>query len=105
MYYYLHILNRYIHILMYIRNVHMSLLQIVDIFVPKYLHRDYIKANVYTIWIHGPLALSLFDGFLFNLMISFLILQKSLTRLVFGYGIKYYDSFIIWGGGSENRGL
>ena len=28
--------------------------------VPKYLNRDYMKANVYTIWLHGPLGE---DGF------------------------------------------
>ena len=23
---------------------------------PKYLYRDYFKAQVYTIWVHGPLG-------------------------------------------------
>ena len=28
--------------------------QIVDTSAPKYLYRDYFKAKVYTIWVHGP---------------------------------------------------
>ena len=28
--------------------------QIVDTLASKYLYRDYIKAKVYTIWVHGP---------------------------------------------------
>ena len=30
--------------------------QIVDTLAPKYLHRGYLKAKVYTIWVHGPLS-------------------------------------------------
>ena len=30
--------------------------QIVYTLALKYLYRDYIKANVYTIWVHGPLG-------------------------------------------------
>ena len=30
--------------------------QIVYTFAPKYLNRDYCKAKVYTIWVHGPLG-------------------------------------------------
>ena len=30
--------------------------QMVYTLAPKYLYRDYIKANVYTIWVHGPLG-------------------------------------------------
>ena len=26
-----------------------------EVGAPKYLYRDYFKANVYTIWVHGPL--------------------------------------------------
>ena len=29
---------------------------IVYTLAPKYLHRDYFKAKVYTIWVHGPLG-------------------------------------------------
>ena len=32
--------------------------QIVYTLAPKYLYRDYFKAKVYTIWVHGPLRLS-----------------------------------------------
>ena len=31
--------------------------QIVYTLALKYLYRDYIKAKVYTIWVHGPLGL------------------------------------------------
>ena len=30
--------------------------QIVYTLALNYLHRDYIKAKVYTIWVHGPLG-------------------------------------------------
>ena len=30
--------------------------QIVDKLAPKYPNRDYFKAKVYTIWVHGPLG-------------------------------------------------
>ena len=30
--------------------------RIVYTLTPKYLHRDYFKANVYTVWTHGPLG-------------------------------------------------
>ena len=30
--------------------------QIVDTLAPKYPNRDYFKAKVYTIWVHGPLG-------------------------------------------------
>ena len=30
--------------------------QIVYTVAPKYLYGDYFKANVYTIWVHGPLG-------------------------------------------------
>ena len=30
--------------------------QIVYTLDPMYLYRDYFKANVYTIWVHGPLG-------------------------------------------------
>ena len=30
--------------------------QIVYTLAPKYLYRDYFKAKVYTIWVHGPLG-------------------------------------------------
>ena len=30
--------------------------QIVYTLALKYLYRDYIKAKVYTIWVHGPLG-------------------------------------------------
>ena len=30
--------------------------QIVYTLAPTYLYRDYIKAKVYTIWVHGPLG-------------------------------------------------
>ena len=30
--------------------------QIVYTLGPMYLHREYFKANVYTIWVHGPLG-------------------------------------------------
>ena len=31
--------------------------QIVYTLAPKYLYRDYFKAKVYTIWVHGPSGL------------------------------------------------
>ena len=36
--------------------------QIVYTLAPKYLYGDYFKANVYTIWVHGPLGLLLYGG-------------------------------------------
>ena len=30
--------------------------QIVDTLALKYLYKDYIKAKVYAIWVHGPLG-------------------------------------------------
>ena len=30
--------------------------EIVYTLAPKYLYRDYFKAKVYTIWVHGPLG-------------------------------------------------
>ena len=33
--------------------------QIVYTLALKYLYRDYIKAKVYTIWVHGPLGAEL----------------------------------------------
>ena len=30
--------------------------QIVYTFGPMSLHREYFKANVYTVWVHGPLG-------------------------------------------------
>ena len=35
--------------------------QIVYTLAPKYLYRDYIKANVSTIWVHGPLGVESFE--------------------------------------------
>ena len=32
--------------------------QIVYTLAPKYLYKDYFKAKVYTIWVHGPLGVS-----------------------------------------------
>ena len=32
--------------------------QIVYTLALKYLYRDYIKADVYTIWVHGPLGIA-----------------------------------------------
>ena len=29
--------------------------QIVYTLAPKYLYRDYFQANVFTLWVHGPL--------------------------------------------------
>ena len=29
---------------------------IVDSLAPKYLYRDYFKAKVYPIWVHGPVG-------------------------------------------------
>ena len=31
--------------------------QIVYTLAPKYLYKDYFKAKVYTIWVHGPVGL------------------------------------------------
>ena len=35
---------------------------IVYTLVPKYIYRDYCKAKVYTIWVHGPLGCSSHAG-------------------------------------------
>ena len=35
--------------------------QIVYTLAPKYLYRDYLKANVYTVWVHGPLGRCLWN--------------------------------------------
>ena len=36
--------------------------QIVYTLVPMYLYREYFKAKVYTIWVHGPLGYLLFKN-------------------------------------------
>ena len=37
--------------------LHPRTRQIVDTLALKYLSRDYFKAKVYTIWVHGPLGI------------------------------------------------
>ena len=46
--------------------------QIVYTLAPKYLYRDYFKANVYTNWAHGPL------GFFFHS--NAFLLKEALER-------------------------
>ena len=66
--------------------------QIVYTLAPKYLYRDYLSANVYTIWVHGPLGtLSRDSGFGLRCQVSskFFRNRKPKTALVPGWGSKF----------------
>ena len=62
---------------------------------PKYLYRDYSKAKVCTIWVHGPLGL----GFrVWSLRLLWLreALRRDLVQKL-GFGVPYFNTFFLKG--------